>query len=187
MWWSKYRIDRRGLGRVAFVLTAASLTGGCFVPLYGARPDGSETVRDKLVAVDIPAFTAQKGTDAARLAVALRNALQYNFNGGAGPIAPTHRLTGNIATSALTVVVDLTSGRPDAEVGVVNASFQLVEIATGKVVLRDTTFAHVDFDIPGSEQRFAAQSAQADAENRATQVVAAAIRNRVTSYFVAGT
>ena len=64
----------------------------------------------------------------------------------------------------------------------------LVEIATGKTVVTDTTVAHVDYDIPGSgEQRFAKQRAQRNAEDLATQVVAETIRNRLASYFVAGT
>ena len=37
------------------------------------------------------------------------------------------------------------------------------------------------------EQRFAKSRGQRDAEDRATQVVAESIRNRLASYFVAGT
>jgi LPS-assembly lipoprotein len=67
------------------------------------------------------------------------------------------------------------------------ASYSLTEIATGKIFVTDSTFAHVDYDIPGSEQRFAKQRAARDAEDRAIQVVAETIRNRLASYFVAGT
>jgi hypothetical protein len=35
-----------------------------------------------------------------------------------------------------------------------------LEIATGKVVLSDTTFAHVGYDMPGPQQRFASQRTQ---------------------------
>jgi len=69
----------------------------------------------------------------------------------------------------------------------VNASYSLVEIATGKVVVRDSTIAEVDYDIPGPQQRFAKQRAQRDAEDRAVQLVADTIKNRLASYFVAGT
>ena len=51
------------------------------------------------------------------------------------------------------------------------------------MVLNDITFVHVDYDIPGSQQRFAGQRA----EDRAMQVAADIIRNRLASYFVAGT
>jgi LPS-assembly lipoprotein len=63
----------------------------------------------------------------------------------------------------------------------------LVEIPTGKIVVNDMTVANVDYDIPGSQQRFAGQRARRDAEDRAIQVAADAIRNRLASYFVAGT
>jgi len=117
----------------------------------------------------------------------LRNSLQYGLNGAAGANAPTYTLKVGVATSQLSVVVDITSGRPDAQVDTVIAYYQLIEIATGKVVLADQTFAHVDYDIPGAAQRFAKQRAQRDAEDRATEVVSDSIKNRLASYFVAGT
>jgi LPS-assembly lipoprotein len=188
MWWRELATNRRRLAGLAAIFAAAALTSGCFEPLYGARPSlDSETVHDKLAAIDIPVIAAPKGQPVARIAVGLRNALEFNLNGGAGTNAPTHRLVVNVGTSQLTIIVDLTSGRPDAQVDTVTASYQLIEIATGKVVLSDSTFAHVDYDIPGAAQRFAAQRALRDAEDRATRVVAETIRNRLASYFVAGT
>jgi LPS-assembly lipoprotein len=188
MWWHENRIARRQLGRLTVVLAAASLTAGCFQPLYGSRPSvDSDTVHDKLTEVEIPVIPAPRGQPAARLAVELRNSLQFDLNGGAGANAPAYRLNVAVSTTVLSVIVDLTSGRPDAQVDSVVASYQLVEIATGKTVMSDSTFAHVGFDIPGSAQRFAAQRAQRDAEDRATTEVAETIRNRLASYFVAGT
>jgi len=54
-------------------------------------------------------------------------------------------------------------------------------------VLTDSTSSNVGYDIPGSQQRFASQRAQLNAEDRAANVAADAIRNRLTSYFAAGT
>jgi LPS-assembly lipoprotein len=192
MWW----LDRRSaarLARLAVVLAAAGLVGGCFQPLYGSHPTldagnvHTESVRDKLGAVEIAPIPARQGSPISRVAVGLRNALQFDLNGAAGASAPTHRLVVNIGNSLITVIVDITSGRPTAQIQGVFASYQLVEIATGKTVLNDTTFSHVDTDAPGSQQRFAGIRAQRDAEDRAIQVVAEAIRNRLASYFVAGT
>jgi LPS-assembly lipoprotein len=45
----------------------------------------------------------------------------------------------------------------------------------------------VSFDIPGQEQRFAAVRGLRDAENRASQVLAEQIKQRLASYFLAGT
>jgi LPS-assembly lipoprotein len=188
MWWSKRNVAWGRLARFAVVLAAASLTAGCFEPLYGARPSvATDSVRDKLTQIDVPVIPAPKGQPAARIAVALRNSLQYGLNGAAGANAPTYTLRVSVATTQLSVVVDITSGRPDAQVDSVLAYYQLIEIATGKAVLADQTFAHVDYDIPGAAQRFAKQRAQRDAEDRATEVVSDTIRNRLASYFVAGT
>ena len=178
----------RFLVRLAVALTAASLTAGCFEPLYGRSPmPDSDSVRDKLAQIDIPVIPARQGSPAARVAVAMRNALQYDLNGAAGANAPTHRLTMTVAPTSLTVIVDVASGRPTAEVDGVTVNYQLTEIATGKIVLRDTAFSHVDSDAPGSQQRFAQQRAKRDAEDRAVIQVSEAIRNRLASYFVAGT
>jgi LPS-assembly lipoprotein len=87
----------------------------------------------------------------------------------------------------ISVIVDLESGRPTAQINGISAHYRLVEIATGKTVLRDTSTAQVDTDAPGSQQRFAVARAGRDAEDRAVQMVAEAIRNRLASYFVAGT
>jgi LPS-assembly lipoprotein len=188
MWWCKRNAAWGRLARLAVVLAAAGLTAGCFQPLYGTQPSAAtDSVRDKLQQIDVPVIPAPKGQSVARVAVALRNSLQYGLNGAAGANAPTYTLKVFVAVTALSVVVDITSGRPDAQVASIIASYQLVEIATGKTVLSDTTFAHVDYDIPGAAQRFAAQRAQRDAENRATEVVSDTIRNRLASYFVAGT
>ena len=195
MWWCERNTAWGSLApawgrvaRLAVVLAAAGLTAGCFQPLYGTQPSvATDSVRDKLAQIDVPAIPAPKGQSAARVAVALRNSLQYGLNGAAGANAPTYTLKVNVAVSALSVIVDITSGRPDAQVASIIASYQLIEMATGKTVLSDQTFSHVDYDIPGASQRFAKQRAQRDAEDRATEVVSETIKNRLASYFVAGT
>jgi LPS-assembly lipoprotein len=183
------RQNWRGLVRIVVVLAVAGLTAGCFEPLYGRdnAPPGADSVRDKLAEVEIPIIPTHQGTPAARIAVSMRNALQYDFNGGAGPNAPTHRLTMTVVPTSISVIIDVASGRPTAEVDGVSANYQLVEIATGKTVLKDTAYAHVDVDSSGSQQRFAQQRAKRDAEDRAVEAVAETIRNRLASYFVAGT
>ncbi len=191
MWWRERRWQwgrPARLARLAVALAAASLTAGCFEPLYGARPSvGSETVHDKLAAVEIPPIKAPHGSPAERIAIGLRNALQFDLNGSAGANAPTHRLEVDVGASAITVVIDPASGRPDAQIAGVAARYKLIEIATGKTVVSDSTYAHVDYDVPGVAERFAKQRAQRDAEDHAMEMAAEAIRNRLASYFVAGT
>jgi LPS-assembly lipoprotein len=188
MWWSDNRKHIGAVARLAVVLAAAGIVAGCFEPLYGRNPSvADESVRDKLADVLIPPIPAQQGTLQARIAVAMRNALQFDLNGAAGAPVPTHRLDVVVTPTDLTVTIDPVTGRPTEEIGGVTATYQLIEIATGKIVLRDSTFSHVGYDIPGSQQRFAKQRAQRDAEDRAVKVAAEAIRNRLASYFVAGT
>jgi LPS-assembly lipoprotein len=189
MWWSdRRRVAFGRAARLAVVLAAASLVGGCWQPLYGTNPSiATDSVRDKMAQIDIPQIPTSKGTPAARLAVSLRNSLQYALNGSAGPNAPTYMLKLSVATTQISIIVDVTSGRPDAQLDAVITSYTLIEMATGKVVLNDVTTAHVDYDIPGAAQRFAKQRAQRDAEDRAVEVVSETIRNRLASYFVAGT
>jgi LPS-assembly lipoprotein len=177
MWWGKEIGGHRIVVRAAVVLVLGALTGACWQPLYGSNtlPAG-DSVRDKLAAIDV-----------ARLAVSLRNALMYDFNNGGAANSPTHRLQVTLTSSITTVIVDVSSGRPDSQVEAVNATFTLTELATNKVVLSTTTFARASFDIPGSAQRFAQQRAWRDAEDRAITQVADNIRNRLASFFVAGT
>lgn len=172
--------------RLAVVFIAAGLTAGCWQPLYRAAPNG-EGVQDKFAAIEIPAITAPKGTPTERVAVALRNALEFDLHNGQHAFAPTYQLKILITNVQFTAYLDPTTGRPNTQISSVNAIFSLVELATGKIAVSDSTFAHVDYDIPGSQQRFAKQRAQRDAEDHAVEVLAQAIRNRLASYFVAGT
>ena len=177
--------------RLAAVVAAASLTAGCWQPLYGTHESVGgvpDSVHFRLAAVDVPAIRAPLGSPVERIAVMMHNALEFDLHGGAGPSARTHRLVVNVGTTQWTVVVDPINGRPNAQIDSVVAHYQLVEIATGQTVVSDSTFAHVDYDVPGSgEQRFAKQRGQRNAEDQATKVVAERIRNRLASYFVAGT
>jgi LPS-assembly lipoprotein len=172
--------------RLAIVLLTAGLTAGCWQPLYRATPN-ADGVQDKFAAIDIPPIPAPKGMPVERVAVALRNALQYDLHNGENAFAPTYQLKIVVSTSQFTGYLDPTTGRPDTQINSVNARFQLIELATGKTAVSDSTFAHVDNDIPGSQQRFAGQRGQRDAVDHAVQIVAEAIRNRLASYFVAGT
>ena len=188
MWWRDFRqgwaLTRAA--RLAVVLAVAGLSAGCWQPLYGAHP-GSEGVQDKFAAVDIRPITAPKGTPTERVAVGMYNALQLDLHNGGSPAPTVYVLKVSVASTQYTAYIDPISGRPDTQIQLVVAYYQLAELATGKMVVVDSAIARVDYDIPGSQQRFAGQRARRDAEDRAVQVAADAIRNRLASYFVAGT
>jgi LPS-assembly lipoprotein len=189
MWWrDALQVNR--LARIVLVLATTGMTAGCWQPLYGtSHAPGAEGVQDKFAAttIEFPYIGTLKGTPTERLAVAMRNALEFDLHNGGNAFAPTYALKVNLSSTQFTAVLDPLTGRPNTQIDNVTAYYQLVELATGKVVVTDNCFAHVDFDVPGSEQRFAKLRAQRDAEDRAVQVVAETIRNRIASYFVAGT
>ena len=175
--------------RLGFVLAVAGLAAGCgFHPLYGRDPSvGDESVRDRFAEVLVVPIPQRQGSPQARLAVAIQNALKFDLNNGATPVTPTHRLEVAVSPTNITVSIDPVTGRPEEEIGGVTATYKLVEIASAKIVLVDSTFANVCYDIPGTQQRFAKQRAAVNAQDSAVNVVADAIRNRFASYFAAGT
>jgi LPS-assembly lipoprotein len=189
--WSLDVGRRAGLAaalRLAAVLTAAGLTAGCWQPLYSAAPaPNTEGVQEKFAAVDIPPIVAPRGTPTERVAISLRNALQFDLHNGDHAFAPTYALKVNVGSTQFTAVLDPVSGRPESQIEIVIAGYQLIELATGKIVVNDNCSGHVSYDIPGPQQRFAGQRARRDAEDHAIEVVAQTIRNRLASYFVAGT
>jgi len=189
MGWGKEIGVVRLLVRVAAVLALGLSNAACFQPLYGnGSLSSGESLGGKLATVEVAQIPAGNGTPESRLAVALRNELMFTFNGGAAPNAPIYRLQVSGLSSVInTVIVDVASGRPETQIAAINASLTLTEIATNKIVLNTTTFARSSFDIPGSAQRFAQQRAWHNAEDRAVTQIAQNIRNRLASFFVAGT
>ena len=178
----------RLLARLAIVLVLGGLTAACFQPLYGSNSNSvDDSVRDKFAAIEIAEIDGRKGTPAERLAVALRNELMFDLNGGTQPVSPIYRLdVTRLGAGATTVIIDVT-GRPDQQLVMAEATFNLTEIETKKGLFGDYTFANASFDAPASGQRFARQRGQRDAEDRALKLLAENIRNRLASYFVAGT
>src|SRR5262249_28840471 len=176
------------LARLLAPFAAACLLAGCFQPLYGEHSvGGGPNIRAALGTVDVSQIPAPSGSPEARIAVDIRNALLFNLNGGTDPKVPAYRLNITMQSTRLTVIVDLSSARPQLENYGLNVQYNLVDLKTGKTLFADQTFARVSYDIPGQEQRFARARGLRDAENRAGQVVAEAIKNRLASYFVAGT
>jgi LPS-assembly lipoprotein len=178
---------RMNVIRIGLVLLCAGLVGGCFQPLYGQRTAGAgPSIVSQLSAVEVQQIDAANGTPEARLGVEVRNALIYDLTGGSGAAPATHRLKIQLSASRQQVIVDITTARPDVENYGIDATYTLVDMQTGKVVLTGRTFSRVSYDIPGQQQRFARQRGLRDAENRAATVIAENIKSRLASYFVTG-
>ena len=178
------------IARLAAALGVAACAGGCFQPLYADKTlDGSPGagLRGALGAVDVKQIDTGKGTDEARLAVEIRNALIFDLTGGGPAPKPAYGLVIHMSSTVADVIVDTTTTRPAIEDYGINATYVLTETASGKPVVNGQTFARVSYDIPGQEQRFARLRGLRDAETRAAKVIADNIRSRLASYFAAGT
>jgi LPS-assembly lipoprotein len=174
--------------RLATAMTIAGMAGACFQPLYGERsPSGGSAVREALAAVDVDQIKAPKGTALSRIAVVTRNELVFDLTGGSGSAPPTHRLTITLVPTAHTVILDPITQRSEFDDFGLDAYYTLAEIGSGKVVVTGSAVARVTYNVPGQQQRFAKSRALRDAETRAAKVVAAQVRSRLASYFVAGT
>jgi len=187
MWWPNVR----ALLRLVPVFALAGLCAGCFQPLYGSlagAPAGvSPAVGGMLRAVQVEPLRTPRGTRLDRVGVEVRNSLIFNLTGGAGQSSATHKLTIDLDSLQRQIIVDITTGRSDVQTYGIDARYQLVDLATNKVVVNSATFARVSFNIPGQQQRFAGERGLRDAEDRAALEIADNIRNRLASYFAAGT
>jgi LPS-assembly lipoprotein len=174
--------------RIAAVIALGALNAACFQPLYATRSVvGGAPLGTALAQVQVEHVDAPNGTPESRVAVELQNALDFEMNGGGGMISPTHSLKVRMTLGRSSIITDITTGRVEAEITGVDASFTLTELATGKAVMNGRTFARVSSDYPGQQQRFARVRARIDAETRAAKVIAENVRTRVASFFVAGT
>jgi LPS-assembly lipoprotein len=174
--------------RLAVAMTLAATTAACFQPLYGERTlAGGSAVRDAMAAVDVAQIDAPKGTPLSRIAVETRNRLVFDLTGGGGSAPQTHRLVIRLVPGKNTIVLDPITLRSEFDQFSLDASYTMVEIATGKTVLTGTATTRVTYNVPGQEQRFMRVRGGRDAETRASELIAEQIKSRLASYFVAGT
>jgi LPS-assembly lipoprotein len=175
------------LVRLACAFALAALTAGCFQPLYGVQTvEGTPVIRDKLQTVQVSDINPQRGTAVARVGLEVRNALLFNLYGSGGGASPDYVLDVHLLPNRTSVIVDVTTSRPDMENYGIDASYTLKDLNTGKTVLSGSTFSRVSYDIPGHAQRFARMRGLRDAEDRAAKVIADNISSRLASYFVTG-
>lgn len=179
---AKFRI----LGRFLVVAALAALTAGCFQPMYAEHADGTPSLRDKLMGVELPPVDKPNSSREARIGVAIRNALAFKLYGNATGAPPTHRLVIKFSTTRYDLMTDPNTGLPTSENYGIDAQYNLIDNATNKSVMTGTTFSHVSYDVPGSYQRFSRERALRDAEDRASQEVAENIKTRLASFFYSG-
>jgi len=174
--------------RLIAVCALGGLTAACFQPMYAEHTiGGGPGLKETMAQVDIDKVLVANPQVDNRLGVELYNALSWQTAGGQGQLPPRYRLKTSVSSTRVSVVVDVNTARPELENYGINASYELVDLATGRTVVKDQTFSRVSYDIPGQQQRFAKLRALRDAEDRAVQVIAEQIRNRLASYLIART
>ena len=178
--------------RLLMVLALAGLTAGCFQPLYGDRASvgaggAAPGVLDKMRAVDVMPVVASQAGRLPRVGGEVRNELIYQLTGGGAGNTTAYTLKISVTSTNLQVISDVNTARVDVQNYGIDAYYSLTEVGTGKQVVSGSTFSRVSYDIPGQQQRFAGNRGLRDAENRAAKVIAENIRNRLASYFAAGT
>jgi LPS-assembly lipoprotein len=140
-----------------------------------------------MAAVEVADIPISGNSRLGHLTVELRNNLIYDMTGGSGGTPAVYRLNITLTGGATRVIVDIDSGRPDLQVYALDAVYTLTDTSTGKLLFRSQTFSRVSYNIPGQQQRFAGDRGLRDAETRAAKIIADNIRNRIISYFAAGT
>ena len=164
------------------------LVSACFQPLYGElSPTSQPVLREQLSAVNVLQIEAPKGTDEARLAVEVRNDLLFDFTGGEAAAPPVHKPEDR--DQLHTHRHHRRHQHLAARHRELRYHRQLLahRDRNRQIVVTGQTFARVSYDIPGQQQRFARLRGLRDAEYRAAKVIADNIRNRLASYFIAGT
>ncbi len=151
--------------RILFALAALLALSACGLqPLYnGAAGNG---VAQGLASVDVPAIPGRDGW-------LVRNALQDRL-GVAGDASPAYRLDVRLddALEALGVLNDDTISR---ERRILRARYQLIELATGEILLDATVGADAGIDVVSSEYATIA------AEQTALENLAKEVADRMTT------
>lgn len=168
----------RAAVRLFCALLAASLAlSACGLsPMYGGGTSGATA--QGLAAIDIPAIQGSGGW-------LVKNALQARL-GVAGQTTPQYRLDVRLDDSleALGVLNDDTISR---ERRILRARYQLVDLATGAVLLDTTAGSDAGIDVVSSEyatiaaEQKALENLALDIANRMATQVALALRNRATA------
>lgn len=172
--------------RLALAVALAAPIAGCFQPMYADHNDASPILRDKLTAIEVQPLEISNGSHNSRLGVELRNKLMFKLYGGATGAPPLYTLKISISTSRSSLIVDHSTQLPTIENYAIDASYQLKDNATGKMLMRGNTFSSVEYDVPGQSQRFARTRAGRDSEDRAVEEIAENINSRLASFFYAG-
>lgn len=168
------RASRRAFLRALAVGAAGIGLAGCeggFKPLYGSLGTGPSVV-DKMAEVDIALIPGRNGQR-------IRNELLFKTYGGGSAKTPRYRLEVAIKESSTTTLV-LRDGTSGGQIYQIDAKFQLLDIATKKVLLEGQSqsratserFANVYSNVRAGEE----------AQERAAKTIATDLKARIAGF-----
>jgi LPS-assembly lipoprotein len=162
---------RSTLAAGVLALAALALAGCGFQPLYGTTANGSRVaeVMSGVAITPIPGRVGQR----------VRNELIFENTGG-GEAAPSQYRLDIIVKESVTDELVRQSGDSVGQVYQLTATFKLVNVANGQVMLEGGAMSRAAFE--RFQQVYSNVRARYDAENRAARTVAESIKVRVAAF-----
>lgn len=158
--------------RVTLLLALASSVTACFQPVHGIRL-GYSTVSGELARVAVAPVSG------GYLEYSLKAELDFLLGNGAIARDPRYVLTVKTAQNRVSSIIDAATSRPQSVAIQVEATYELKEVATGRIRASGKTFGSANYD--RSNQRFATIRAQRDAEERLGKALAERLRILVST------
>lgn len=160
---------------IALVALAGIGLAGCgFQPLYGSGTTAADGTRlsEVMAAVKIAPIPGRVGQK-------LRNELIFSNTGGAEAPKARYRLNIAIRERVIDQLVQIT-GDAKGQVYQLEASFKLVNLATGKVIHSGAAISRAAYS--RYQEIFANVRARRDAENRAARTISESIKTQLAAY-----
>ncbi len=168
MWW---RSSALSAVLIAGLMPLA-LSGCGFQPLYGGTTAGGQRLSEVMAGVDITPIPGRVGQK-------LRNELIFANTGGSRAAASRYRLEIAIKESVTDQLVQIT-GDATGQVYQLDATFQLIDSASGKVLLQGKAISRAPYN--RFQEIFANVRARYDAENRAARTMSESIKTQVAAF-----
>jgi LPS-assembly lipoprotein len=168
MWWRS-----SALFAALIAGLAALALGGCgFQPLYGGTTAGGQRLSEVMAGVEINPIPGRVGQK-------LRNELIFANTGGSRATPSRYRLEIAIKESVTDQLVQIT-GDATGQVYQLDATFQLIDPANGKVLLQGKAISRAPYN--RFQEIFANVRARYDAENRAARTMSESIKTQVAAF-----
>ena len=169
MWWRNHAI-----ALVALAVGALALAGCGFQPLYGSNTTTANGTRlsEAMASVDVTPIPGRVGQK-------VRNELIFANTGGDYAAPQRYKLNIAIRERVIDQLVQI-SGDARGQVYQLEASFRLVDSATGKPIHQGSAVSRAPYT--RYQEVFANVRARYDAENRAARTVSESIKTQVAAF-----